>query len=51
MTLLLTRSDVADLLPMDACIEAVEQAFRLHGEGLADPLAEGDKAIVCAKRE
>jgi alanine dehydrogenase len=37
MTLLLTRNDVADLLPMDACIEAVEQAFRLHGEGRADP--------------
>lgn len=37
MTLLLTRSDVADLLPMDACIEAIEQAFRLHGEGRADP--------------
>jgi alanine dehydrogenase len=37
MTLLLTRSDVADLLPMDACIEAVEHAFRLHGEGRADP--------------
>ena len=37
MTLLLTRTDVAELLPMDACIEAVEQAFRLHGEGRADP--------------
>jgi alanine dehydrogenase len=37
MTLLLTRSDVADLLPMDACIEAVEHAFKLHGEGRADP--------------
>ncbi len=37
MTLLLTRSDVDDLLPMDACIEAVEHAFRLHGEGRADP--------------
>jgi len=37
MTLLLTRGDVADLLPMDACIEAVEHAFRLHGEGRADP--------------
>jgi alanine dehydrogenase len=37
MTLLLTRNDVADLLPMDACIEAVEQAFRPHGEGRADP--------------
>ena len=37
MTLVLTRGDVADLLPMDACIEAVEHAFRLHGEGRADP--------------
>jgi alanine dehydrogenase len=37
MTLLLTRSDVAELLPMDECIEAVEHAFRLHGEGRADP--------------
>ena len=37
MTLLLTRSDVADLLPMDVCIEAIEHAFKLHGEGRADP--------------
>jgi alanine dehydrogenase len=37
MTLLLTRSDVADLLPMDSCIEAVEHAFKLHGEGRTDP--------------
>jgi len=37
MTLLLTRADVADLLSMEACIEAVEHAFRLHGEGRADP--------------
>ena len=33
MTLLLTRSDVADLLDLDTCISAVEAAFRLHGEG------------------
>jgi ornithine cyclodeaminase/alanine dehydrogenase-like protein (mu-crystallin family) len=33
VTLLLTRSDVADLLDLDACITAVEEAFRLHGEG------------------
>lgn len=32
-TLLLTRSDVADLLDLDTCITAVEEAFRLHGEG------------------
>lgn len=36
MTLLLSRSDVADLLPIEACIEAVEGAFRLHGEGRAE---------------
>ncbi len=28
MTLLLNRSDVADLLPIEACIEAVEGAGR-----------------------
>lgn len=33
MALLLTRSDVADLLDLDTCITAVEEAFRLHGEG------------------
>ena len=32
-TLLLTRSDVVDLLDLDTCISAVEAAFRLHGEG------------------
>jgi ornithine cyclodeaminase/alanine dehydrogenase-like protein (mu-crystallin family) len=32
-TLLLTRRDVARLLDLDACIEAVERAFRLHAEG------------------
>ena len=36
-TLLLTRSDVASLLDLDACIAAVEQAFRLLGEGRAAP--------------
>ena len=39
MTLLLSRSDVADLLPIEACIEAVEGALRLHGEGLEDVAA------------
>jgi len=34
-TLLLTRSDVVDLLDLDMCISAVEAAFRLHGEGRA----------------
>lgn len=32
---LLTRRDVAELLDLDTCIAAVEQAFRLHGEGKA----------------
>jgi alanine dehydrogenase len=34
-TLLLTRKDVSELLTLKDCIEAVEQAFRLHGEGRA----------------
>ncbi|MDP9145431.1 MAG: hypothetical protein M3N43_12170, partial [Actinomycetota bacterium] len=29
----LSRSDVARLLDLDACIAVVEEAFRLHGEG------------------
>ena len=33
MTLLLTRRDVADLLTIDDCISAVENAFRLLGLG------------------
>ena len=37
MTLLLSRRDVSDLLPIEACIEAVEGALRLHGEGRAEP--------------
>lgn len=37
MTLLLTRQDVIRLLDLDACIGAVERAFRLHGEGRAPP--------------
>jgi alanine dehydrogenase len=32
-TLVLSRSDVVDLLTLPACIEAVERAFRLHAEG------------------
>jgi alanine dehydrogenase len=32
VTLLLTRGDVRALLSLDECIEAVEAAFRLHGE-------------------
>jgi alanine dehydrogenase len=35
-TLLLTRSDVAALLPYDACIAAVEDAFRAHATGRSD---------------
>jgi ornithine cyclodeaminase/alanine dehydrogenase-like protein (mu-crystallin family) len=34
-TLVLTRSEVTGLLDLRACIEAVEEAFRLHGEGEA----------------
>ncbi|MGH9315968.1 MAG: ornithine cyclodeaminase family protein [Thermoanaerobaculia bacterium] len=36
-TLLLTRSEVAALLDLDACIAAVEQAFRLHGQRKTKP--------------
>ena len=32
-TLLLTRADVAALLPLEECIAAVEDAFRAHGLG------------------
>ena len=34
-TLLLTRKDVAELMPLKDCVQAVVQAFRLHGEGRA----------------
>jgi len=37
MTLLLTGSDVAELLTLDDCIAAVEEAFRAHGEGRLHP--------------
>jgi alanine dehydrogenase len=37
MTLLLTGSDVAELLTLDDCITAVEEAFRAHGEGKLHP--------------
>ena len=33
MTLVLSRTDVLDLLSLRDCIDAVEQAFRLHAEG------------------
>ena len=36
-SLLLTRKDVTQLLSMDECIIGVENAFRLHAEGLAQP--------------
>lgn len=32
-TRILTRSDIADLLSVEDCIRAVEDAFRLHAEG------------------
>jgi ornithine cyclodeaminase/alanine dehydrogenase-like protein (mu-crystallin family) len=42
MTLLLTRRDVADLLTIDDCISAVENAFRLLGRGeVARPAIAG----------
>jgi hypothetical protein len=34
-TLLLTGKDVTELLSLGDCIQAVEQAFRMHGEGRA----------------
>jgi len=34
-TLLLTRKDVSELLTLNDCVLAVEQAFRLQGEGRA----------------
>jgi len=36
-TRLLTRGEVAELLDLDACIDAVESAFRAHAEGLTMP--------------
>ena len=36
-TLFLTGRDVTELLSMKACIDAVREAFRLHGEGKAAP--------------
>lgn len=36
-TLLLTRGEVASLLSLDECIEAVERAFRMLAEGKALP--------------
>ena len=34
-TLVLTRKDVSELLTLNDCVQAVEQSFRLHGEGRA----------------
>jgi alanine dehydrogenase len=36
-TMVLTRKDVAGLLSLDECIEAVERALRLYGEGRTAP--------------
>src|SRR5919112_6412661 len=36
-TLFLTRSEVASLLGLAECIDAVEEAFRLHAEGRSLP--------------
>jgi alanine dehydrogenase len=38
-TLLLSREDVAELLTLEECIRAVEEAFRLQGEGRTRPPA------------
>lgn len=41
-TLILTREDVARLISLDDAIDAVEEAFRMHGEGRAgDPAVAG----------
>jgi ornithine cyclodeaminase/alanine dehydrogenase-like protein (mu-crystallin family) len=37
MTLILTASDVVELLTYEDCIDAVERAFRAHGEGQLSP--------------
>jgi len=37
MMLMLTQKEVRRLLSIDECIAAVEQAFRIYGEGRADP--------------
>jgi len=36
-TLLIKRTDVAELLNLEDCIAAVERAFKLHGEGKLTP--------------
>ncbi len=36
-TLFLTRGEVASLPGLDDCIDAVEEAFRLHAEGSGLP--------------
>ena len=55
MTLILSRSDVLELLSLPECIDAVERAFRLHAEGrtlgpgvLSVPAADGGFHIKAA---
>ena len=55
MTLILSRRDVLELLTLPDCIEAVEQAFRLHADGrtlgpgvLGVPAANGGFHIKAA---
>ena len=43
-TLVLTRSDVATVLDRDTCIDAVEHALRLHGDGRAASAMLGVRA-------
>ncbi|HET7038897.1 MAG TPA: hypothetical protein VFH97_03360, partial [Gemmatimonadales bacterium] len=57
-TLVLTRRDVARLLSLDDCIVAVEDAFRLAGQGLAPrpgilalPVRDGGFHVKAARLE
>jgi alanine dehydrogenase len=57
-TLVLTRRDVQSLLGLDACIDAVEDAFRLHAQGrslapgvLGIPAPEGGFHVKAAGLE
>src|SRR5207247_9828831 len=51
MTLYLTEDDVARLLPMEACVEAVEAGLRQGGEGRADNRPRGRAVVRGAMRQ
>jgi len=36
-TLMLSRSEIAELLSLEECIAAVERVFQLYGEGKTQP--------------